>query len=428
MRNIKQIIKSEIFWLSSLAILVLVSGMINTANSATLYPAGSMLQPNDVTSSHIRQGVILDEDISTNASISGTKITPRGTTGTVLITDGTNLATTTVLKIATSTADLYVFGGKIHATSTNFNGVNYTWPSTDGTSGQILSTNGANTLSFTNPSTSILGVDFTAGETLNTGDALTVLPDGFATTTLATCVADDTNDDLGKTGFVLDYAQSITPASDITISAVSSKIRKVNSPTDNIVITIETDNANTPSGASLATSTISGAVLTTGWVRQRLGFNKEITLTGGVKYWVHANRSGADDGTNYYGISIDSTSPTCTLGNAATWNGSAWSNVAGTDMDGDLVIDPKSGHAWKASANLASYANGFIGFAVATTTTGNTASVIVNGTISSITGLTPGSQYYLANATGTISTTAGTNSRKIGIAIGLVKLLITNIW
>lgn len=66
----------------------------------------------------------------------------------------------------------------------------------------------------------------------------------------------------------------------------------------------------------------------------------------------------------------------------------------------------------------------FVGFAQAGATVGQTLSVQNAGIVTGLTSLTPMATYYLADASGTISTTPGTNSKKIGIAISTTTLLI----
>lgn len=71
---------------------------------------------------------------------------------------------------------------------------------------------------------------------------------------------------------------------------------------------------------------------------------------------------------------------------------------------------------------------GYVGIAQGTATVGNAVTVALNGVDINQTGLTIGAQYYLNDSPGTIGTSAGTNSRKAGIAITSTQLLITNIW
>ncbi len=70
----------------------------------------------------------------------------------------------------------------------------------------------------------------------------------------------------------------------------------------------------------------------------------------------------------------------------------------------------------------------FIGFAGGAITAGSSGQVVIGGEITGLSGLTRGSQYYLSDTAGQISTTPGTNTRKVGIATSSTTLLITNIW
>ena len=82
----------------------------------------------------------------------------------------------------------------------------------------------------------------------------------------------------------------------------------------------------------------------------------------------------------------------------------------------------------KASASIASSSDSFIGFALGTVTALETGYVVISGEATGLTGLTVANRYYLSDTAGQISTVAGTVTRKVGIAISPVSLLITNIW
>jgi hypothetical protein len=88
--------------------------------------------------------------------------------------------------------------------------------------------------------------------------------------------------------------------------------------------------------------------------------------------------------------------------------------------------------ASSATSTYSQYQNSyaaFIGFSNTTTSAGGTATVAISGLANTgISGLTTGMQYYLNNTAGTIGTTTGTNSRKVGISTSSTSLLITNIW
>lgn len=84
--------------------------------------------------------------------------------------------------------------------------------------------------------------------------------------------------------------------------------------------------------------------------------------------------------------------------------------------------------AFRADASAAATSDAFCGFAENSVSANGTVKVAYAGTITSLTGLSRGSRYYLSDTTGAISTSAGTVTRKVGIALGRSLLLITNIW
>jgi hypothetical protein len=70
----------------------------------------------------------------------------------------------------------------------------------------------------------------------------------------------------------------------------------------------------------------------------------------------------------------------------------------------------------------------FLGFSTASASAGASLEATVGGVVTGLSGLTTGAQYYLGNSAGTIQKSAGTNSRKLGIALSSTTLLLTNIW
>lgn len=85
---------------------------------------------------------------------------------------------------------------------------------------------------------------------------------------------------------------------------------------------------------------------------------------------------------------------------------------------------------YKTSASASGTANGFVGFVqtAGSSVMGSTVSVVIAGIASGFSGLTLGSLYYLSDTSGLISTSAGTVTRKVGIAVSTTEVLITNIW
>lgn len=140
------------------------------ASAVVTYPPGALLQTGDVTTGIIRNATILDIDVATTTNISIFKIGQiaagaipfgRGDRFNATTTELSWDVTNTRLGIASSSpgATLSVNGSAIirdtlttanlvATGTTRLNGVTYTWPSADGTSGQSLTTNGAGALSF----------------------------------------------------------------------------------------------------------------------------------------------------------------------------------------------------------------------------------------------------------------------------------------
>lgn len=70
----------------------------------------------------------------------------------------------------------------------------------------------------------------------------------------------------------------------------------------------------------------------------------------------------------------------------------------------------------------------FLGFARSGVSAGSSVVVQITGIVTGLSGLTTGAEYYLNDTNGTIGTSAGTVSRKVGVALSSTTLLITNQW
>ena len=88
---------------------------------------------------------------------------------------------------------------------------------------------------------------------------------------------------------------------------------KYNTPTDRIVVTIETDNAGQASGTLADPNAISnnilGGSLTTTLTKKTVNFAGNFTLTKGVKYWYRFDRSGGYDNSNYFAVGVQTGFP-----------------------------------------------------------------------------------------------------------------------
>lgn len=82
---------------------------------------------------------------------------------------------------------------------------------------------------------------------------------------------------------------------------------------------------------------------------------------------------------------------------------------------------------WRADATSAASSVGVqLGFAESASTAGNSVNILISGPEKNQSSLTPGSDYFLTNTPGTISTTAGTNRVLMGNATSATVLLMQN--
>ncbi len=441
-------------------LIVTVSFLAPTIASALLiYPPAALLQPGDITGTMIRNGTVTDTNISATAQIQGTKISPRGVQGSVLLSDGTNIATTTTLTFSTTTNDLEVIGGKVSATTTSFNGVTYNWPSSDGTNGQALSTNGSKTLSWTSASSAYTSSTFTAGATLTANEPVYVTQiqpawhasenNGSTHTAGATtndCILATVTSDNGDTITGVTYnGSSMTKEYDYQFTTGKYLyvfyIAAPNTTADSVVVTssngtsavdwtfgdITNCNTTTPfAGVAESTGTGSSFTISTTTLSKGVMLFDALAIQDGSQYITGATGGGhsaflggVSNGWNgqYYG-GQDIFSQTFTLSGSDTWGDIALGiNTATSTID----VLPSSTAATTTASD-------FVGFTNAAAAAGASVSVVTGGALTGFTGLTLGSQYYANDTAGTFGTSPGTYSRKIGIASGTTTMLITNNW
>lgn len=417
------------FWRSFLVFalfVLLVSAHV--AQSATIYPAGSLLQPNDVTTTHIRDATIVNADVSQSASIDSTKLKAGTGTGLVIMSDGQKFATSTKVKFATTTDDYYFFGGEIHASSTNFNGQALTWPSDAGSNTNVLTTDGAGTLTWTAAAPTTLDASVTAGETLVAGNAVFMATSTTATSTATTIgITNDNTQNIGRVGANgSEQCQSTTETGTRLVNGVRATVKTAGSPSDNFLVILRPDQGAEPGSQSLATSTRTSASLTGTFVAYDFMFDTAQTLTTATKYWICFYRSGALNDTDYYQIAAKDASSDYANGELFLFNGS-WV-ASGRDFIGHLFKTYTAGRAYKTISDTWDHSQSFIGFVKTGASAGASATVSVQGVATGLSGLTAGHLYYTSSTQGGVSATAGTFARKVGIGMSATTILITNNW
>lgn len=415
--------------------------------AVTNYPPGSLLQPNDVTSSHIRNNTITGDDVSTSASFTFAS----STISTLM--SGTFTATSAATLPATTT----------------INGVAYKWTNTQGATSTNLQNDGAGNLSWVSGGTTQLTTTYTAGEALNANDLVFIrnTPIGLTRDTSSTAaalftgftsaltVANQSNrlllvhihSDGGQalSGATCTYAgQSMTQLRNFYgPNTYNSSVYGILAPTtgaNNISCTWGTGNTvqmkavsyygveQSLGGITNATSSgtgtaVSGNITTT-------GANDWIVTFGG-----HDGSSTSGSGTNCTMVQTGASSWVCdTNGPIVSPASTAVTSTNGTSRGwekGSFVIHQfRQAHddVWRASASTGATASSTIGFALTSYATDTLATIVTQGVVTGFSGLTLAGQYYLGNARGTASTTPGTVTRKMGIGLSTTTMLITNSW
>jgi hypothetical protein len=119
-------------------------------------------------------------------------------------------------------------------------------------------------------------------------------------------------------------AQTITPDFNMSVSAVTVKLKKYGSPTDNVTMAIYATSGGEPTGSALYTSStaISGATLTTSFTEQTFSFSGA-NLSGGTTYAIVLVRDGAYNTSHFYIVELSTTS-LYDDGAAYVYSTSAW--------------------------------------------------------------------------------------------------------
>ena len=116
-------------------------------------------------------------------------------------------------------------------------------------------------------------------------------------------------------------------AQDIDITTLKLMIKKISSPSDNILLEIQTDNAWVPSWTIVTNWTSNNVAwtwLTTSFVETTFTFASVPTLTAETLYHIVVKRSWADDAVNYYAAESNWSSAVLWTMSKDTWS---WANA-----------------------------------------------------------------------------------------------------
>lgn len=258
---------------------------------------------------------------------------------------------------------------------------------------------------------------YRAGEAIAKSAAVSLYPDNTQDQAWSTQNTDRTWGDDSSRAYI---AQSFTPGTTGFITAASVYLKKSGSPSDNITIAIYSG-ASQPSATGLIVSkTIAGSSLTTSYAYYTVDFDDLSSLTASTTYWIVLSRSGAIDASNYYVWGYDNTGNTYGSFKTGSALGSMVSvlNIDTEETTGVFIEYTGSTTASVVRESVASSATSvenFIGFAETAATDGGTLNVIRVGTVSGLSNIVPGDNYFLSNTSGDIATIAGTYIKSVAI-------------
>lgn len=218
-------------------------------------------------------------------------------------------------------------------------------------------------------------------------------------------------------------AQKISFGSATKVASLTVRIVKQGSPSDSIKIGIQADSSGSPSGTFLASFTKAASAFTSN-VAFRADLDSVVTLSASTTYWVVMERTGSISGTDYYQTQAVGGFPS---GQESKYhNGTSWTN---STMGLYVIVWDQIG-VRKAKATTTTEANAYVGImdeAVADGTNLPKGSLVVAGWKKKTSwGLTEMSVYYLSDTAGTLSTSSGTVSKKIGLSLGTETLVLLN--
>jgi hypothetical protein len=329
-----------------------------------------------------------------------------------------------VVATSTTVATSTVTGALVAASSTftgeeSHNGVVYTFPSSQGANGSQIQNDGSGNLSWSTPSNHTLIQQYTAAETLGAGEFVAFGDLETATTTFTD------NGGTGGPNPISVFAASVTPAPNplAGITGVTVKYTDYNeeSCTETFNIYVEGGTATVPSGTIAAQGQVTLSFSNPANSKTGAIYFASTPIGGAGFVWVITNGASGNCTTMEM---FGSTSGTGQLGSASTIGGTyTLANFSGGVQYGYTSVIPSDVYGATAKSNNFRYKD-FLGITEAAATAGQSVTIDIAGTSIATTTQTAGTEYFLADATGTVSTSAGTNSLKVGISQGTFGFLL----
>lgn len=222
-------------------------------------------------------------------------------------------------------------------------------------------------------------------------------------------------------------AQSFLTTSALSLSNINCRLKKTGSPTWNLTAKLytSTDTSGTP--VTTSTNTISESWLTTSFVRNSFNFSG-FEFTDATTYYMVIETDRANSTSNYseWGINTSGAS----YPDGQTWRRETGSttlvvNVASWDFDIEIMTSENVTKVFKASWLTTSDAN-VMWIVQSTVLLWENATINIAGIAPSTASLTSGTNYYISDTDGLLSSTAGTVSKLVWTAIDTSTILLKN--
>lgn len=328
---------------------------------------------------------------------------------------------------ASSTHGKLLAGSLTATSSTNltqtvtYGTVPHTYPSSQCANNQVEVNNGSGVLSCSNILAAHTGSSLTAGEQIQQGD-LVAFGDN-STTGYNTNAQGGQTTHVGSiiTSTVYEAVSSTTPASNIDSVTNFQPCFRDNSPTENasITVSIQTDNSGAPSGFSLGTSSLTFSNAN-GGSGQTFTFTPSVAVNTNTKYWYVMSNP-----TNTGQPELCTATGVLQQRQESSNAGVSWGGITNDSGFTVTYIQANPSKIYRASSAASNFRfKDLIGFAEAAIPSGSSGYIDTSGIATSPTSTTMGVSYFANDGNGTIGTSAGSNSRKVGTGLGANGFLI----
>ena len=307
------------------------------------------------------------------------------------------------------------------AASTTIGGVGYQFPGSQGAANTTLQNNGTGVLTWTQSAANQTIANYFADANIVAGQALTI-ENGteylYQQPSLGTNVlVSGVGNSVGNTFF----SYGATTTSSFTLKAISIEVWNSNAGAGNLQIQIQTSIAGLPSGFTIATGTIPVASLSTSRATTTVVLSTTPTLTNNTLYFVTISCTGCGV-SNYLTNYLGSSGVSNNMLQGSTYTTSVVTGQLVGYVEFDRVTN--AGYVVPSSNNIQGYWNRFVGFATQSVASGAVEATVIGGQSTGLSGLTVGSLYYVGTTTGTISTSAGTNSKEACFADAVTSCIV----